>query len=252
MWVSGPFLIEVSLRNRTAKRRGRQNACVWQTWQCYYVRVLSWSSLTLMFSGLLQKDLFKGGWSSAKRFIKQNYCHASHTGFTVVFPLPSCCVSSLECLPRRRRQQKCHLKSEFELFQSSSRLLQLADVVKCGPILPRVHFLGITSEFRKTGRKFRRRGRNFLRQTWNQAFSRRSRPITANVEVVFFLINPLALLTCSLPSPRPLNMHLAFTERASETYIVDLCIFRVILDEQVLLLDNFTRNNNYLRSVPLE
>ena len=85
----------MSLRNRTAKRRGRQNACVWQTWQCYDLRVLSWSSLTLMFSGLLQKDLFKGGWSSAKSFFKQNYCHACHTGVTVVFPLPSCCVSSL-------------------------------------------------------------------------------------------------------------------------------------------------------------
>ena len=47
-------------------------------------------------------------------------------------------------------------------------------------------------------------------------------------------------------------MHWAFIERSSETYIVDLCIFRVIIDEQLLLLDNFTRNNNYLQSVPLE
>ena len=108
-WVKRELI--VSLRNETAKRRGRQNACVWQTWQCYYLRVLSWSSLTLMFSGLLQKDLFKGGWSSAKRFFKQNYCHACHTGFTVVFPLPSCCVSSLK-QQRRLRLRKLRLKSD--------------------------------------------------------------------------------------------------------------------------------------------
>ena len=35
----------VSLRNRTAGRRGRQNARVWQTWQGYYLRVLSWSKV---------------------------------------------------------------------------------------------------------------------------------------------------------------------------------------------------------------
>ena len=44
-----------------------------------------------MFSGPLQKDLFKGKW----RCFKQNYCHACHTRFAVFFPLPSCCVSSL-------------------------------------------------------------------------------------------------------------------------------------------------------------
>ena len=48
-----------------------------------------------MFSGLVQKDLFKGKWSLAKSYFKQNYGHACHTRFAVVFPLPSCCVSSL-------------------------------------------------------------------------------------------------------------------------------------------------------------
>ena len=48
-----------------------------------------------MFSGLLQKDLLKGSWSLADCFFKKNYCHACHTGFAVLFPLPSCCVSSL-------------------------------------------------------------------------------------------------------------------------------------------------------------
>ena len=61
--------------------------------------------LTSMFSGLLQKDLFKGKWSLAKNYCKQNYCHACHTRFAVFFPLPSCCVSSLDS----RRQPCLHL-----------------------------------------------------------------------------------------------------------------------------------------------
>ena len=85
----------IDLRNRTAGRRGRQIACAWRTWQGYNLRILSWSSLTSMFSGLLQKDLFKGKWSLAKSYFKQNYCHACHTRFAVFFLLPSCCVSSL-------------------------------------------------------------------------------------------------------------------------------------------------------------
>ena len=58
-------------------------------------RVLSGIHLTLMFFALLQKDLFKGMWSLAEGFFKQNFCHACHTRFAVVFPLPSCCVSLL-------------------------------------------------------------------------------------------------------------------------------------------------------------
>ena len=87
----------MSLCNKTVEdeRRGWQNTCMWQTWQANYLCVLWWSSLKLMCSGLLQKDLFKGGWSSADKFFKQNYCHACHTRFIVFFPLPSCCVSSL-------------------------------------------------------------------------------------------------------------------------------------------------------------
>ena len=51
--------------------------------------------LTLMFSGLLQKDLFKGKRSLAKGYFKQNYCHACHTRFAVFFPPSSCSVSLL-------------------------------------------------------------------------------------------------------------------------------------------------------------
>ena len=92
----------VSLRNRTAGRRGWQNACVWRTWRGCNLRVLSWSWLTSIFSGLLQKDLFKRKWSLAKSYFKQNYCHVCHTRFAVFFPLPSCCVSSLNAGSRAR------------------------------------------------------------------------------------------------------------------------------------------------------
>ena len=85
----------VSLRHRTAERRRRQNACVWQTWQGCYLRVLSWSSFNIIVSVFLHRDVIKGMWSLAKRFLKQNYCHARHTRFTVFFPLPPCCVNSL-------------------------------------------------------------------------------------------------------------------------------------------------------------
>ena len=45
----------VSLRNRTADRRGRQNACLWQTWQGCYLRVMSWSSQNINVFWSLQK-----------------------------------------------------------------------------------------------------------------------------------------------------------------------------------------------------
>ena len=47
----------MSLRNRTAGRRGRQNICVWQTWQGYYFRVLSSSSLKINIFWSLTKRL---------------------------------------------------------------------------------------------------------------------------------------------------------------------------------------------------
>ena len=85
----------VSLRNRTAGRRGRQNNCVWlinRAITCVFCRDLH---LTTMFTGPLQRDLFKGRWSLAERCLKQNSCHACHTKFAVFFPLPSRCVSSV-------------------------------------------------------------------------------------------------------------------------------------------------------------
>ena len=51
--------------------------------------------LPLIFSGLLQTDLFKERWSLAESYFKQNFCHPCHTRFAVVFPPLSCCASSL-------------------------------------------------------------------------------------------------------------------------------------------------------------
>ena len=48
--------------------------------------------LTLMFSGRLQKDLFKARWSLAESFFKQNYRHVCHTRFAFFFPLLPRCV----------------------------------------------------------------------------------------------------------------------------------------------------------------
>ena len=60
---------------------------------CVFYRNLHF---TPMFSGPLQKDLFKGKWSLAKSCFKQNYYLACRTKFAAFFhPLPSCCVSSL-------------------------------------------------------------------------------------------------------------------------------------------------------------
>ena len=51
--------VMVSLRKKMAERTGRQNACVWQTCQGYYLRVLLWSSLNIV------------SWSFTKRSVKR-------------------------------------------------------------------------------------------------------------------------------------------------------------------------------------
>ena len=90
--VNSEFLQQDSKKKRMAKR-----LCVTNVTGLLLEHFLWWSSLIvkIIFPGLLQKDLFKGGWSSADKFFKQNYCHACHTRFAVFLPLPSCCVSSL-------------------------------------------------------------------------------------------------------------------------------------------------------------
>ena len=80
---------------------GRQNACVWHTWQGYHLVVLSWSSLNISVFWSFTKNLFKARWSLAESFFKQSYCHACHTRFAVGFPFPSCCVLKLTILNYR-------------------------------------------------------------------------------------------------------------------------------------------------------
>ena len=67
IWILVDAFTLVSLRNKTAERRGRQNACACQTWQGYYLRVSSWSSP----KGLVKKyrggggvgqSIWKSGW----------------------------------------------------------------------------------------------------------------------------------------------------------------------------------------------
>ena len=87
----------VSLRNRTAR--------VWQTWQGYYLRVLSLSLLNILcFLVFYKKISLKEGEVWRKDISKQNYCHACHTRFAVFLPLSSCCLSSL--LSRARKHQR--------------------------------------------------------------------------------------------------------------------------------------------------
>ena len=75
------MLMDISEFMQQDGRKKRTAKCMCVTnLTSYCLRVLLW--FTLMFSGLLQKDLFKGGWSLAKNF-------------TIFFPLPPCCVSSL-------------------------------------------------------------------------------------------------------------------------------------------------------------
>ena len=66
-----------------------------------YLRILSWPSLNINVFWFLQKYLFKGKWSLAKSYFKQNYRHACHRWLAVFFTLPSCCLSSLVMTGRR-------------------------------------------------------------------------------------------------------------------------------------------------------
>ena len=72
----------VSVRNRTAGRRGRQNVCVWQTWQGYYLRVLSWSSINILCSLVFCKKIsLKESEVCWKVISKENYCRNNAAAF---------------------------------------------------------------------------------------------------------------------------------------------------------------------------
>ena len=93
--ITAPAISEWMQKER--KWRGRQNACVTNVTDrainCVFCHDLH---LTLICSGLLQIYLFKGRWSLVERLFKQNYyCDACHTRFSVFFPLPFRCISSV-------------------------------------------------------------------------------------------------------------------------------------------------------------
>ena len=76
--------------------RGRQNSSVWQTWQGYYLPVLSWSSLTIyIFWSFTKKICLKKGEVWRKKVISTKLLSRLSRRFAVFFSLPSCCVSFL-------------------------------------------------------------------------------------------------------------------------------------------------------------
>ena len=88
---TAPYMTSVSEHTkREAERRGKQNVCAWQTWQGYYLRVLSWSSINLamlwsykeIFCKEARKVKFGG------RLFKHKYCHAVTKGLPSSFPRP--------------------------------------------------------------------------------------------------------------------------------------------------------------------
>ena len=100
----------VSLRNRTAQRRGRQNACVWQTWQACYLRVcVDVQSIQLCFD-LLQKRR----WSLAEIVF---------TLVTQGLPSSSLCRDSL-CVSSQMYMEG-HTKNDARPLNSWSSLLKL-------------------------------------------------------------------------------------------------------------------------------
>ena len=95
IYPAGLIVVIVSLHNRKADSRGRENACVWQTWHGYYLRVLLCSLLPI-----------KAFWSFTVRSVKKRVKFAgnffkikllSRLSHKVcrLLPLPFCFVSSL-------------------------------------------------------------------------------------------------------------------------------------------------------------
>ena len=114
IWGSAGQLLAISaFTQQDGWKRGRQNAFVWQTSHCYYLRVLSWCYLNINIFLSLQKDPFKGKWSLVKSYFFQNYCHAWHTRLAVFVPFPSCCVSSLPSTNTRGLCELGPLPSRF-------------------------------------------------------------------------------------------------------------------------------------------
>ena len=108
---------------------------------------------------------------------------------------------------RRRRLRKRHLKSEFALLQTLSRLFKLVQFVKCWPI-----FLELNSKrlYQSSGKK-RSRCLVFTSSTKRQiryfhvvVVQRRQRSVLKSVMHLFCKSKPITFLPFSLPSPSSL------------------------------------------------
>ena len=103
--------------------------------------------LTLMFYGLLQKDLFKLKWSLVKRYFKQNYCHA-YLSHKVCCLLPSPVLVrkfTITGISHWRGEEKSSLNSifnwlEFPMFQSDSLFYRVCENVQPGKQGPLHYF----------------------------------------------------------------------------------------------------------------
>ena len=95
IYPTGLIVVIVSLHNRKAERRGRQNACVWQTWHGYYLRVLLCSLLPInAFWSFTIRSVKKRLKIGGKFFKTKLLSRLSHKVCRLL-PLPSCCVSYL-------------------------------------------------------------------------------------------------------------------------------------------------------------
>ena len=106
---------------------------MWRTWQGYYLRVLSWSSIKWTFSGqcFTKRSIWR--WSLDESFFKQNYCHACHTRFAFFFPLPFCCVSSLTLIRLRRflKNLQVIMTTILKSFRALSTIVMLQGLFLC-------------------------------------------------------------------------------------------------------------------------
>ena len=98
-WSEMVMLVILHNRGRTTKRLCVTNV-TGLLLESFVVLILHFMFMfNLMFSSLLQNDLFKGRWSLVESFSKQNHCHICHARFAIFVPLPSSCISSLLLSP---------------------------------------------------------------------------------------------------------------------------------------------------------
>ena len=175
-----------------------------------------------------------------------------------------CLVSNREIKQQRRlRRRKRHVQSKVALLQASSRKFHLVQFVKCWQFFSGVKFWKRVTKFRK------RKTKSLfcvhvLHNTWNWAFSRRSRAVTAKpctkkhdarAVLLFCQSKPIPVLPFSLTSPSSL---LKLPNLSTLTYIYPpitaLCIvisnlcffcFRFLFYYNIWHLSLLEKNTNF-------